>query len=83
MTRRHFAIAAITLLLIVAAMLVPLPVVAATPQARTIEVTARQFAFEPATLDIQRGDTVMIHLESLDAVHGFSVDGYDVDIHAE
>ncbi len=83
MTRRHFAIAAITLLLIVAAMLVPLPAVASTPQARTIEVTARQFAFEPATLDIQRGDTVTIHLESLDAAHGLFVDGYDVDIHAE
>jgi len=83
MKRRHFAIAAITLLLIVAAMLVPIPVAAPTPQARTIEVTARQFAFEPATLDIQRGDTVTIHLESLDAAHGFFVDGYDVDIQAE
>ena len=83
MTHRQFAIATVTVLLIVAAMLVPLPAVAATPQARTIEVTARQFAFEPATLDIQRGDTVTIHLESLDAAHGFFVDGYDVDIHAE
>jgi heme/copper-type cytochrome/quinol oxidase subunit 2 len=83
MKRRHFTIAAITLLLIVAAMLIPLPAVASTPQTRTIEVTARQFAFEPATLDIQRGDMVTIHLESLDAAHGFFVDGYDVDIHAE
>ncbi len=83
MKRRHFTIAAITLLLIVAAMLVPLPAVAATPQTRTIEVAARQFAFEPATLDIQRGDTVTIHLESLDTAHGFFVDGYDVDIQAE
>ena len=77
-------IAASTALLTLAAIVVPWPIdTAAAPQARKIDVTARQFAFEPATLDIQRGDTVTIHLESLDAAHGFSVDGYDVDIQAE
>ena len=83
MPRRQFAVAAITSLLIVAAMLVPLPAAASAPQTHTIDVMARQFAFEPATLDIQRGDTVTIHLESLDSAHGLFVDGYDVDIHAE
>lgn len=83
MTCRQFAIVVITLLLILVALLVPIPATASAPQTRTIEVTARQFAFEPATLDIRRGDTVTIHFESLDAAHGFFIDGYDVDIQAE
>ena len=80
---RQITVAALTGCLIVAAMLVPIPTAASAPQAHTIDVTARQFAFEPATLDIQRGDTVTIHLESLDAAHGMFVDGYPVDLHAE
>ncbi len=82
---RRAWIAASTVLLTLAAIVVPMPAAASTaaPQKRTIDVTARQFAFEPATLDIQRGDTVTIHLESLDAAHGLFIDGYDVDIHAE
>ncbi len=83
MTRRQFAIAALTALLTLAALFVPMPTAATAPQTHSIDVTARQFAFEPATLDIQRGDTVTIHLESLDAAHGLFIDGYDVDIQAE
>jgi heme/copper-type cytochrome/quinol oxidase subunit 2 len=83
MNRRQLIIAAITLFLIVSAMLVPLPIAASVPQAHTIDMTARQFAFEPASLDIQRGDTVTIHFESLDSAHGLSIDGYDVDLQAE
>ena len=41
------------------------------------------FAFEPSTLTVQKGDTVTIHLESLDAQHGLFIDGYDVNIQAE
>ncbi|HEX7587788.1 MAG TPA: cupredoxin domain-containing protein [Anaerolineae bacterium] len=81
--RRQSAAAALTLFLILTAMLVPIPTAASAPQTHTIEVTARQFAFEPATLDIQRGDTVTLRLESLDASHGMSIDGYAVDLHAE
>ncbi len=81
--RRQISIAATTLLLIAAAMLVPLPIAAAAPQTRTIAMNARTFAFEPATVSVQRGDTVNIHFESLDAAHGLSIDGYDVNIQAE
>jgi heme/copper-type cytochrome/quinol oxidase subunit 2 len=83
MARRQFTVGSITLLLTVAAMLVPLPVAASASQTHTMDVTAHQFAFEPATLDIQRGDTVTVHFESLDAAHGLFIDGYDVDIQAE
>ena len=81
--RGQFIIAATTMLFAVAAMLVPLPLAAASPQNRTIDINARQFAFEPATLEVHSGDTVTLHFESLDAEHGLFIDGYDVDLKAE
>ena len=83
MTRRNIPIAATTLFLILAAMVVPLPISAAAPQSRTIAINARTFAFEPATLQVNHGDEVTLHFESLDAAHGLFIDGYDVDLHAE
>lgn len=82
-TRRQILIVATTLLLIGAAILVPLPIAAGAPQTHTIAISARTFAFEPATVSVQRGDTVKIHFESLDAEHGLYIDGYDVNIQAE
>lgn len=76
-------IAASTALLILAALVIPVPVGPPLGQARAIDVTARQFAFEPSTLQVRRGDTVTIHLESLDAVHGLYIDGYDVQMETE
>lgn len=81
--RKRFFIVAVTILGVLAGSVVPLPVFASAPQARRIEMNARQFAFEPATLTVQKGDTVTIHLESLDAQHGLFIDGYDVNIQAE
>lgn len=81
--RRQALIAANTALLIFAAMVAPLPLAASAPQTRTLAINARAFAYEPATIRVQHGDTVTIHLESLDVVHGLFIDGYDVDIQAE
>ena len=81
--RRGWAIIVVTMLAIGVVLTAPLPVDAAMPQAHTIAISARTFAFEPATLDVRRGDTVTIHLESLDAVHGLFIDGYEVDLQAE
>ena len=80
---RRPLIAASAALLTLAVIFVPLPAPVVARQARTINVDARQFSFEPATLDVQRGDTVTLHLESLDALHGLSIDGYAVNIQAE
>ncbi len=81
----QIAIAAITVLLIIAAMVVPLrgAAFAAQPQTRDITVDARAFAFAPASLQIHQGDTINLTLESLDAAHGLSIDGYDVNLQAE
>lgn len=80
--RTQIAVVA-TFLLILVTLFAPLPLGASAPQARRIEMSARQFAYEPATLTVNRGDTITFHLESLDATHGWFVDGYNVNIQAE
>lgn len=80
---RHLGIAASAVLVMLAAFFVPLPTSARAAQSHTIQINARAFAFEPATVDVQRGDTVTIQLEAMDAVHGLYIDGYDVNLIAE
>lgn len=81
--RLSILVVTLTLLGVFAALGIPLPVGASAPQARRIEITARQFAYEPATLTVNRGDIITVRLESLDAVHGLFVDGYAVNLQAE
>jgi heme/copper-type cytochrome/quinol oxidase subunit 2 len=61
----------------------PLPVRAAAPTHRTFRVEASQFAYLPAVLRVNPGDTVTIELVSQDVVHGLFVDGYGVSITAD
>lgn len=81
--RYRFGIAASAVLLMLAAILLPLPLPARAAQAHTIHLHARAFAFEPGSLEVQRGDTVTIHFEAADAVHGLYLDGYDIQLVAE
>ena len=74
---------AITLVLVLLALLAPLPVTGASPQERRITVTTQTFAFEPGTVRVNRGDTVIIGLESLDVVHGLYLDGYEISTRAQ
>jgi len=74
----RFKIAAITALLVLLILVVPVPLMLAAPQERHIHVDARSFAFEPSVLRVNRGDTVILTVQSLDVVHGLYVDGYDV-----
>jgi len=62
---------------------VPLPVLPATPQTRTFEVDALQYAYSPSELKVNAGDTVTIQLVSADVVHGLYVDGYDISVEAD
>ena len=61
----------------------PLPVPTVSPQERTIRVEARQFAYSPAELRVNAGDTVTLQLVSTDVVHGLYVDGYDISVEAD
>ncbi len=76
-----------SLLLIVMAGLVvafvPLPVPSPTPQNRTVEIDARQFAYSPSELNVNAGDIVTIQLVSTDVVHGLYIVGYDVSVEAD
>ena len=63
--------------------LAPLPARPITPQERTFRIEARQFAYSPEELKVNRGDTVTIQLVSTDVVHGLYIDGYGVSVEAD
>jgi len=78
--------AGVTLALVLLTLLAPLPAalaVGAAPQERQVTISARSFAFEPGTVHVNRGDTVIVNLESTDVVHGLYVDGYGLATQAE
>ncbi len=52
---------------------------AAAPQEREITIRARQYAYAPERIRVNKGDTVHIRLISDDVVHGFYLEGYDID----
>lgn len=49
------------------------------PQKRDITIKARQYSYDPEKLEVNKGDTLIIRLVSLDVVHGFYLEGYDID----
>jgi heme/copper-type cytochrome/quinol oxidase subunit 2 len=53
------------------------------PAERTIRVEASSFAFEPAVIEVNRGDRITLELASQDVVHGLYVDGYGVQLRAD
>lgn len=53
------------------------------PTERTFRVAASQYAYAPAELHVNPGDTVTIQLVSTDAVHGLYVDGYGVSMESD
>lgn len=50
------------------------------PQVRTFDITARQFQFEPSTIEVNEGDTVKLTVTSIDVVHGFSIPAFNVNM---
>lgn len=64
-------------------LLLPLPAIAAAPQARHFHIEASQFTYSPAVLKVNPGDQVTIELASQDVVHGLAIDGYPVSLQAD
>jgi len=61
----------------------PLPHTAPAPTERQFRVEAGDFAYTPAVLHVNPGDTVTIEFSSTDVVHGLYVDGYDLNVTAD
>jgi heme/copper-type cytochrome/quinol oxidase subunit 2 len=61
----------------------PGPNSALPAQERVFRLEAEDFAFSPAVLHAQSGDRVTIELVSRDYVHGWYLDGYDLDLKAD
>lgn len=49
------------------------------PQERSITIRARQYGYDPAIIHVNRGDRVHLKFISDDVVHGFYLEGYDLD----
>lgn len=73
----------IALLLVLAVLVVPLPAVVAPPETLMLTIEGRSFAYDPPVVRVRQGDTVILHFEATDAVHGLALDGYPVDLRAE
>jgi heme/copper-type cytochrome/quinol oxidase subunit 2 len=76
-------VAVTTVALGLATLLVPVPLGVRAAAERTVVVSARSFAYQPAVIHVNRGDRVVLRLESEDYVHGLFIDGYGVNLEAE
>lgn len=52
----------------------------APPQERRIKMTARQYAFDPPVLRVNKGDTVRLRITSLDVMHGMYLEAFDINV---
>lgn len=51
---------------------------ASPSQERRIQMTARQYAFDPPVVRVNLGDTVRLRIRSLDVTHGFFLEAFDI-----
>lgn len=50
-----------------------------TGQTKEIEITARNWEFIPDTIEVNLGDRVELHIESVEDTHGFMLSGFGIN----
>lgn len=66
-------------------------VVASGGEVKVIDIVAKQWSFDPDTIEVNLGDQVLLHIESIDVTHGFAIPEFGInerlrpqeDIHIE
>lgn len=48
-------------------------------QTRTFQITAKKYAFEPAVIEVNQGDRVVLEITSTDGTHGFGIDALNIN----
>ena len=46
------------------------------PAAKVIDVTASRYRFEPAQIEVEEGDRVVLRVRSIDGPHGLAIKGF-------
>jgi cytochrome c oxidase subunit 2 len=49
------------------------------PQDKDFSLTAEKFKYTPSTIIVNKGDTVTLQIKSLDGLHGFYLDAYNIE----
>lgn len=50
-----------------------------TDEIREIEVTVRQFSFNPNPIKVNLGETIRLKIKSIDVAHGFALPEFNID----
>ncbi|MBI2654373.1 cupredoxin domain-containing protein [Candidatus Woesearchaeota archaeon] len=53
--------------------------IVSTGEVKEFKITARQFQFEPATIEVNKGDRVRLIITSADVPHGFAISEYGIN----
>ena len=62
------------------ATMAPIPLLHADQPVHEVQVTAKKFTFEPATIQVVAGEKVRLVLRSADVIHGFAIRDLKIDV---
>ena len=54
-----------------------------TGPVKEFNMVAKQWEFEPSVIQVNKGDTVRLHINSIDVTHGFSMPDFGINVDLE